>query len=104
MSARGRPGGDRGAGSALVLAVVAGVAIVGLTLVAAATALGAAQRVSGAADAAALAAADVMLGWSAGDPCAVAERLARVHDTALHECWRDGVSMVVTVRARVLGM
>jgi secretion/DNA translocation related TadE-like protein len=87
-----------------VLGLVAIVATAGLILVGAASALSSAQRVSAAADAAALAAADVMLGWVAGEPCDLAARVARAHRTALHDCRSEGFSMVVTVRMTVLGI
>ena len=99
-----RWGADRGAGTPLVVGVLAAVAIAGLTLIGAASALAGAHRVTVAADAAALAAADVMLGWVPGDPCEVAERVAVAHDTVLAGCRTEGLSMIVTVRAPVLGV
>ena len=95
---------DRGAGTPLIVGVLAAVVIAGLALVGAASAVSGAQRVGAAADAAALAAADVMLGWIAGDPCEIAARVARAHDTALVGCRTEGFSMIVTVRATVLSV
>lgn len=95
---------DRGAGTPLVVGVVAAVLVAGLTLIGAASAVAGAQRVGAAADAAALAAADVMLGWAPGDPCEVGERVVRAHDAALVSCRAAGLSMIVTVRATVLGV
>lgn len=95
---------DRGAGTPLVVGVLAAVMIAGLTLVGAASAVAGAQRVGAAADSAALAAADVMLGWVAGDPCEIAARVAQAHDTALVDCRAEGLSMIVTVRATVLSI
>ena len=95
---------DRGAGTPLVVGVLAAVVVVGLTLIGAASAVAGAQRVGASADAAALAAADVMLGWVAGEPCDTAARVARAHDTALVDCRSEGLSMIVTVRATLLGV
>lgn len=95
---------ERGAGTPLVVGLLAVIAIAGVTLVTAAGGFAAAQRVSAAADASALAAADVMLGWAPGEPCSVAERVAHAHETTLTVCRSEGISMVVTVRARVLGV
>ena len=95
---------DRGAGTPLVLGVLAAVLLAGLALVSAASAVAGAQRVGAGADAAALAAADVMLGWVAGDPCDMAARVAQAHDAALVGCRAEGLSMIVTVRATVLGV
>ncbi|MER3388415.1 MAG: hypothetical protein RJQ01_00125 [Microcella sp.] len=95
---------DRGAGTPLVVGVLAAVVIAGLTLVGAASAVVGAQRAGAAADAAALAAADVMLGWISGDPCATAERVARAHGAELAACRPQGFSMVVTVRVPVFGL
>ncbi|HRN30476.1 MAG TPA: hypothetical protein PK890_12360, partial [Terrimesophilobacter sp.] len=54
------------------------------------------QRVAGAADAAALAAADVAVGREPGLPCTVARFVAEANETALDACVVDGY--VVTVR------
>lgn len=54
------------------------------------------QRVAAAADAAALAAADVALGREPGVPCLVARQVATVNATQLDACVVDGV--IVTVR------
>ena len=67
---------DRGAGTVLIVGLVTVVLIAGLALVTAGVGLARGQQLSGAADAAALAAADVLLGWVAGDPCAAATRVA----------------------------
>lgn len=96
--------GESGAGAPLVIGAIAAVMIAGLTLIGAASAVAGALRVGVAADAAALAAADVMLGWVAGDPCETAARVARAHDTALVDCRAGDLSMIVTARATILGV
>ncbi len=102
--ARSRGAGDTGAGSALVVGLVAVVAITGFTLLGAGQALVRSQQVVAAADAAALAAADVMLGWAPGDPCAVAERIATAHDVRLTTCAAEGLSVIVRVETSILGL
>ena len=95
---------DDGAGSALVVGLVAIVSICGLTVLGGAHALVRGQLVTAAADAAALAAGDVMLGWVPGDPCAVAERVATTHDVRLSACVADGASVLVRVETGILGI
>ncbi len=110
MSAGGSAGrraaqrADRGAGSVLVVALVSIVLIAGLTVLGAAHALVRGQQVSAAADAAALAAADVLLGWAPGEPCAVARRLAEAHAVRLADCRDEGLSVVVRVETGILGL
>ncbi len=96
--------GDRGAGSVLIVALIAAVAIAGLTLTAAAHGVARSQELDAAADAAALAAGDVLLGWVAGDPCTVAQRVAAAHAARLTECGGEGLTVLVRVEARILGM
>lgn len=101
---RGRARSEAGAGSALVVGLVAVVAIAGFTLLGAGNALVRGQQVTAAADAAALAAADVLLGWAPGDPCAVSERVAAAHGVRLSACAVNGLSMVVRVEASILSL
>ncbi len=95
---------DTGAGTAFVVALVGVVAIAGLTLLGASSALVRGQHLTAAADAAALAAADVFLGWAPGDPCSAAERVATAHDVRLSRCAAEGLSMLVRVEASILGL
>ena len=95
---------SRGAGSMLVVGLVAVVAISGLTLLGAGHALVRGQQVTAAADAAALAAADVLLGWVPGGPCEVAERVAAAHRVRLSQCVAEGLSVVVRVETGILGI
>ncbi len=96
--------GDTGTGSALVVGLVAVVAITGVALLGAGSALARGQQLTAAADAAALAAADVLLGWAPGDPCAVAERVAAAHEVRLSACAAEGLSMIVRVETGILGL
>ncbi len=96
--------GDAGAGSALVVGLVGVVAICGLTVLGGAHALVRGQLVTSAADAAALAAGDVLLGWAPGDPCAAAERVATAHGVRLSACAAEGLSMRVRVETGILGI
>lgn len=103
--ARRRPGPpDRGAGSILIVGLIAVAALAGLTMVAAAHGLARSQQVAAAADAAALGAADVLLGWAPGDPCDVAQRIAAAHAVRLSECRSEALTVVVRVEAGILGM
>ena len=95
---------DAGAGSTLVIGMIAVVSIAGVTLLGAGHALVRGQQVAAAADAAALAAADVQLGWAPGDPCAVAERVAAAHEVRLSACAAEGLSMIVRVETGILGL
>lgn len=61
------------------------------------------QRVSAAADAAALAAADAAMGLVRGGPCEVAAKLARAHAARLDGCDIETTEAVVSVSTEVLG-
>lgn len=98
------PRRDSGAGSVLIVALVAVVATAGLALAAASHGVVRGQQLAAAADAAALAAGDVLLGWVAGDPCAVAQRVAAAHAARLTECGGEGFTVFVRVDASILGM
>ncbi|WP_104116372.1 Rv3654c family TadE-like protein [Arthrobacter sp. B1805] len=79
-------GSDQGAGTLLMAAL----ALLTLLLIAAAVLLlqaaSAASKAATAADLAALAAADVARGLSAGDPCSVAGSVAQRQGAALRDC------------------
>ncbi len=89
---------DRGSGGALVLGLVGGLISVIVAVLPLGAAVATARRASAASDAAALAAADTLLGVVPGDPCGWAARVATAHDVALTGCRVDGVEAVVTVR------
>ena len=82
------------------------VLVLGLTgpALAAGAGLTARHRVIGAADAAALAAADTLIGDARGEPCARAEQVAAAHRTALDGCALDGFTATVALSVRVLGI
>ncbi len=92
------------AGSVLSVGTVGVVAAlaVGLCGVAAAAVFG--QRLSGAADAAALAAADSASGAVAGIPCEQADRLAGAFGASVVSCEVDGLVATVAVTATFAGI
>jgi hypothetical protein len=95
---------DRGSGSVLGLAVLG--AVVGATLVTIPlmNAFAARQAVSGAADAAALAAADTRAGVVSGYPCEIAEAIAQLNKARLVLCELDGLIATVAVSRTILGV
>jgi secretion/DNA translocation related TadE-like protein len=92
--------GDTGSGSVLGLALAGGTLAALATVVPLYSALVTHESVAEAADASALAAADVAAGISPGVPCAVAVRLAAANHAVLDACAVDG--LVATVRARAV--
>lgn len=85
------------------LGTMAAVSTLACGMVAAGGAAVTAQRVSAAADAAALAAADTALGFSAGDPCDNAARIAEANRATLTECVIDAATVRVSVQATYAG-
>lgn len=81
---------DRGAGAVLALALLAATALLALAACALGAGLTARQRVIGAADSAALAAADAVRGIVSGVPCEVAGRVAAANGAVLSGCAIDG--------------
>ena len=94
---------ERGSGSVLAVAVVAAVLMLFSLVLPISTVLAAQQRVAGAADAAALAAADVAVGIRSGSPCPVAATVAAANASRLDGCLIDGTTATVRVTATVLG-
>lgn len=92
------------AGVPLAVGVVVAVALSGSVAFTAASAASTARQLGHAADAAALAAADVALGWAPGAPCAVAEKLTETHGVELSRCDVDGLEVRVTAQSRLLGV
>jgi len=95
--------GEQGSGSVLSVAVVAVVLLLFSLLLPVMTVLSAQQRAVGAADAAALAAADVAVGILPGSPCRVAATVASANAARLDGCLIDGTTATVRVTTRVLG-
>ncbi|WP_253259620.1 Rv3654c family TadE-like protein [Subtercola boreus] len=94
---------DRGAGSALALAVVAAVLVVTAGLMALVIAFAARHQAQSDADASALAAADVASGLVGGVPCEAAARAAGLGGSSLVECALAGGVATVEVGRTVLG-
>lgn len=61
----------------------------------------AARHAAGSADAAALAAADAMLGWIDSEPCEIARTVATANHTTLSSCDVDERSLSVRVQVTV---
>lgn len=97
-------GGDDGAGSVLAIGLVATAAMLTVAVLGAGAALTARQRIVGAADAAALAAADGASGAVAGEPCALADRVAAANRAALTVCSLDGLIATVAVSGSAAGL
>ena len=95
--------GERGSGSVLAVAVVAAVLLLFSLLLPVAIVFSVQQRAAGAADAAALAAADVAVGIRSGSPCAAASAVAVANTTRLDGCLVDDTTATVRVTAPVLG-
>ncbi|WP_241961148.1 Rv3654c family TadE-like protein [Homoserinimonas hongtaonis] len=89
--------GERGAGSVLVVAILS-VAVLSLALVIPLYKGLVLNRVAaGAADASALAAADVAVGIVPGDPCSVAQTVAAANGAELARCEVDGLVATVLI-------
>lgn len=94
------------AGSALAAGVLVVAAGLSLGLAAVGGAAVTAQRVAGAADAAALAAADASSGAvvTAEEPCALAARVAAASGASLADCAIEGFVATVQVQAAYAGL
>lgn len=86
---------DAGSGTVLVVGLVAVVASLAVALALLAQATVARHRAEAAADLAALAAADVLLGRAPGDACGRAERVAALNGARLVACRPAGDGSVV---------
>ena len=100
----GRLGDDRGSGVVLALAITAVVVTMTMSAVGVGALLAARQHVIGAADSAALAAADVAIGIAPGDPCEVAGRVARSGGVRVQSCTVDGLVVTLGVAGAVGGI
>jgi secretion/DNA translocation related TadE-like protein len=94
---------ESGAGSLLAVGVLASVLAVTSMVITVSLALAVKQRVTGAADAAALAAADTASGAIAGFPCDVAATAARLNGAELVRCEVSGAVATVSARVGYLG-
>ena len=93
---------ERGSITVIAIGMIAGVIALTGCIAGITAALVVKQRVAGAADAAAVAAADVVSGAVAGYPCERAENVARLNEASLIDCGVDGPIASVLVSAQVL--
>ena len=96
--------GERGSGSVLTVAVLGAMLSVAGLCASAGVVLVAAQRLSVAADQAALAAADVASGLLPGVPCEEAARVASAHSASIDGCSIEGQVATVEVVGAALGV
>ena len=96
--------GDRGSASVVIVGLMAGIAAITSLTVPLYSALAVKQSVSAAADAAALAAADVAVGRAPGFPCKVATRVAAANGASVTACSVDGLVATVSVGRTLLGV
>jgi len=96
--------GERGAGSILMVGVVASVVALTALALPLYTVLIVRASVSGAADAAALAAADTAVGLAGGVPCDQAALVARSNGADLDSCTADGLIVTVSVSRSIMGL
>jgi secretion/DNA translocation related TadE-like protein len=104
MTASTDPTRDAGSGSLLGLALVGCVGSVVMLLVPVSAGLGIRETVGGAADASALAAADVAAGIAPGFPCDTARVVAAANGSVVTACAVDGLVVTVRVERTFLGM
>jgi secretion/DNA translocation related TadE-like protein len=104
-SGSGERGGasERGAGTILVVAIIGAVVTIAGIALPLSSVLVVRQRVAGAADAAALAAADVAVGRLPGVTCELAATVAHANRSSLTGCAVDGLVVTVRTAATVLG-
>lgn len=95
---------ETGAGGVLAVAIVAITIAVTVAVLSVGAALVVRQRAVAAADAAALAAADALLGVVPGDPCALAAEVASAHRVRLGTCLLRGAEAYIEVRGEVAGV
>lgn len=94
---------ERGAGSVLAVAIVGALVCVTAMVVPLYSVLSRKQGLAGAADAAALAAADARVGILAGEPCDLARSVAAANGADLASCRLDGLVVTVAVSATTAG-
>ncbi len=95
---------DDGSGSILTVAIIGAVTALSLMLLPLYTGFAARQSVAGAADAAALAAADTVVGIVPGVPCAAASTVAAANGASILSCDVDGLIVTVTAARMLLGV
>ncbi len=103
-AARGRTASDRGSGSLLAIGLVAALAVLTTLIVPLYGALAVRSLVGAAADAAALAGADVAVGLAPGIPCEAASRAASAAGARMTSCAVDGLVITVVASRDILGV
>jgi secretion/DNA translocation related TadE-like protein len=91
-------------GSVVAAGVITALLGASVTVTGAAATLVSAQALHGSADAAALAAADALLGFTSGDPCSQATEIAQMNDATMVSCSVERTSVVVRVASVSLGI
>jgi secretion/DNA translocation related TadE-like protein len=104
MRRESRANGDSGSGSILGLTVIGAVTALVLLGVPMWVGLGIRESLATAADAAALAGADVATGLAPGSPCSVSAVVAAANRTSLAACDVDGLVVTVRVQTSFLGL
>jgi secretion/DNA translocation related TadE-like protein len=94
---------ERGSGSVLAVGVLGAVVLLTMIVLPLCAVLVVGQSVRGAADAAALAAADTLSGLVAGVPCQAAAEIAALNGASVVSCTAAGPIASVTVTRQVLG-
>jgi secretion/DNA translocation related TadE-like protein len=94
---------DRGSGTVLAVGIVGCIVGLAVVVVPLYRGLGALRQIQGAADASALAGADVAAGIAPGSPCGVAVSVARANDANTVKCRADGLVVTVTAGGSFLG-
>lgn len=95
---------DRGSGSILAVGSIAALCAATAIVLPFCAALPVKHRIKNAADAAALAAADVAVGLIPGAACEVAARVTDANGATLRRCQIDGLFVTVTAASSVLGL
>lgn len=93
-----------GAGTVLAVAIMAAVIAVAALVLPMAVLLDARHRAAAAADAAALAAADVAVGAAPGEPCSTAERIAAEADARITRCTVREATVRIETSVDALGI
>ena len=99
-----RSAGEAGSGSILTVAILGAVTALSMMLLPLYMGLSARHSVAGAADAAALAAADTAVGIVPGVPCEAARRVAVANGAQILSCDVDGLIVTVTAARIILGV
>jgi secretion/DNA translocation related TadE-like protein len=90
--------------SVITIGVIAGLMSISVGVVSAGAGLANRTALHGAADAAALAAADTLFGLGAGEPCSRAAEIAQFNGAQLAECDIANTAVTVRVERAILGV